>query len=102
MFFAEQEKFEFLDGPDFYFDARDKLAIKKALDLGLEHVVMQTRIGLDGDVTTRISEKFSNNPKDFILNLHNDGVDISVKYWSKIFDTLAGIGKNIIKLIFPT
>ncbi len=75
---------------------RDRQVIIKALDLGVERVVMQTRIGMDGDITTRISEKFADNPKQFILDVHNKTINISVSFWKTLFETLVSFGKLIL------
>lgn len=98
---AERTKEEFLnpedDGFVFEFDIRDKLLIRKSIDIGVEKVVLQTRISMDGDITTRISEKFADAPNQFVLNLHNSSTDMSVSFWNKLFDALVGFGKHFLK-----
>lgn len=81
---------------EYDFDLRDKMVIRKALDLGTEHVLMQTRISLDGDIITRLSEKFADAPKQFILDIHNTSIDISTSFWNKIYETLVSFGKLIV------
>jgi len=85
--------------PDLDLDLRQRLLVRKALDIGSEEIVMQSIIGLDGDVTTRILEKFANNPNDLVLNIHNESIRMSVGYWNKIIETLVALGKNIIDKI---
>lgn len=97
---AEKSSEQFLnpknDSFEFEFDIRDKLLVRKSIDIGVERVVLQTRISMDGDITTRISEKFALNPNQFILDLHNSSIDISVSFWNKLFDALIGFGKKLI------
>ena len=97
---AEKSSEQFLnpknDSFEFEFDIRDKLLVRKSIDIGVERVVLQTRISMDGDITTRISEKFASNPNQFILDLHNTSIDISVSFWNKLFDALIGFGKKLI------
>ncbi|MEL6537167.1 MAG: hypothetical protein AAFQ98_17230 [Bacteroidota bacterium] len=69
-------------------DLRDWVFVRKMLDIGTEVVVMQTRIGIDGDITTRIAQRFADRPVQFILDMHNDGINMSVRFWEKIVDTL--------------
>lgn len=97
---ADETSEEFLNPKDdsfeFEFDIRDKLLIRKSIDLGVEKVVLQTLISMDGDITTRISEKFAIDPNQFVLNLHSTSIDISVSFWNKLFDALIGFGKKLI------
>jgi hypothetical protein len=98
--FAEETVEEFLDikNPWFEldFDIRDKLLIRKAIDIGVEKVVLQTIISMDGDITTRVSGKFAQNPQQFVLDLHNTSIDISVSFWNKLFDIIVSFGRKII------
>jgi hypothetical protein len=87
---------EFMEQKKLELDFRDRQVVQKALDLGVERVVMQTRIGMDGDITTRISERFANNPKQFILDVHNKTTDLSVSFWKTLFNTLVKFGEKIL------
>ena len=89
--FCEQERIKL--------DFRDRQVIQKAFDLGVERVVMQTRIGMDGDIVTRISERFAANPKQFILQIHNESIQMSVSFWQTLFDTLVKFGQTILSKI---
>lgn len=80
-------------------DLRQLLVIKKANDIGTEKVVMQTIIGMDGDVTTRISKQFADQPIPFINEIHNDAIRISVKFWENLVNIVVKLGENIIKSI---
>ncbi|MFY9151879.1 MAG: hypothetical protein WAO52_07695 [Prolixibacteraceae bacterium] len=80
-------------------DLRQLLVIKKANDIGTEKVVMQTIIGMDGDVTSRISKSFADQPIAFINDIHNDAIRISVKFWETLVNIVVKLGENIIKTI---
>ena len=62
------------------------LSLKKMYDLGNEKIVTQTMIGLDGDITTRISKNFANNPINFINEIHQQAITLSVDYWTSLID----------------
>ncbi len=86
---------------DLHLDKDSVLMIGKAWDIGTEHIMLQTIIHLDGDVTTRISdgifEKYSVDTRNIILNIHNASINTSVGMWSTIVKTLsefAGFGKK--------
>lgn len=73
-------------------NSRDRVMIKRLYDLGTERIVMQTRFGIDGDVITRIEERFANKPKQVVLDLHEEHTNLSLKYWQSLINLV----KNII------
>lgn len=77
-------------------DLRQLLLIKKANDIGTEKIVLQTIIGIDGDVTTRISQSFADQPVTFINDLHHEAVGISVRFWENLVKVVVKLGKSII------
>jgi hypothetical protein len=92
--FREQVKVE-KEKSELKLDLRQYALIKKALDIGTETVVLQTIIGIDGDVTSRISRSFADNPISFINEIHHDAINTSVKFWNSLVDIVFGIGKAI-------
>jgi hypothetical protein len=74
-----------------------RLKLKRMRDLGTESIVMQTRVGIDGDVITRIEKDFAENSgskgvkkedvlsaKELVVQLHEQHIDISLKYWKSM------------------
>ncbi len=82
---------------DLDLDLRQLSILKKAFDIGTSKVVMQTIIGLDGDVTTRIAKSFADNPNALVNELHHDGIRISVDFWKTLINALKEFGQTIIK-----
>ncbi|MBM3237495.1 hypothetical protein FJZ31_14490 [Candidatus Poribacteria bacterium] len=67
--------------------------IRKAWEISTEPIILQTVIQVDGDVTTRISERFARNLNEAILNIHKDSIDTSTRFWAnlvKILGEMAG------------
>lgn len=77
-------------------DLRQLMVIKKANDIGTEKVILQTVIGMDGDVTTRISKAFANQPITFINDMHHEAIGISVDFWKSLITVVVELGKNFI------
>jgi hypothetical protein len=75
-------------------DLRQLMVIKKANDIGIEKVVLQTVIGMDGDLTTRISGSFADHPNTFINALHHEAIGISVDFWKTLINVVVELGKN--------
>jgi hypothetical protein len=80
-------------------DLRQLLVIKKANDIGTEKVVLQTVIGMDGDVTTRISKAFAEQPVAFINEMHRDAIGISVEFWKTLINVVVKLGTHIVDLV---
>ncbi len=84
---------------DLKLDLRQLLLIKKANDIGTEKVVLQTIIGIDGDITTRISQAFADKPVTFINNIHNEAIGISVKFWESLVNVVVKLGQTILSTV---
>jgi len=82
-------------------DLRQLMVFKKANDIGTEHVLLQTVIGMDGDVTTRISKSFAEQPVTFINQMHHEAIGISVDFWKSLINVVVNLGKSLIGLINP-
>ncbi|MGF1640468.1 MAG: hypothetical protein ACFCUO_05915 [Rhodospirillales bacterium] len=70
-------------GPD------DRTLLRKIWEIGVEKVVMQTVIQLDGDVITRIQSAYTAPDKRHLFDVHERSVDISVRFWGVMANTVA-------------
>ena len=94
-------RFEF-DGDDcsvvtFEFYTRDLVKVKRFYDLGNEEIIMQTRVGIDGDVVTRIGRDFANNPKQLIIDIHDKHTNLSVNYWKSLIEIVKDLVSGIVR-----
>jgi len=66
--------------------------LRKAWEVGTERIVLQTVIQIDGDVTTRIAERFlKNQDKSVVLKIHNDSITTSTSFWSNLIRAMGEI-----------
>jgi hypothetical protein len=79
-------------------DLRQLMVLKKANDIGTEKVVLQTVIGMDGDVTTRISKSLADHPIPVINNMHHEAIGISVDFWKTLINVVVELGKSFMGL----
>ncbi len=79
-------------------DVRQFMVIKKANDIGTETVVLQTIIGIDGDVTTRVTRAFAENPISFIHTSHNEAIGVSVDFWKNLINVVVKMGESFFGL----
>lgn len=74
--------------------------IRKVWEIGMEQVLLQTTVQIDGDVTSVISREFLQMPdrtKDMVMKVHEDSIQSSTRIWKMLFETigrLAGKGFN--------
>lgn len=71
--------------------------VRKAWDIGLEEVLFQTVIQVDGDVVVRVAELPDAESRAFMAALHRTAVDDGLKQWRLLFkvvgDLVSGIGE---------
>lgn len=79
-------------------DLRQLMVFKKANDIGTERVMLQTIIGMDGDITTRVAKSFAEKPVTFINQMHHDAINISVDFWKNLINIVVKFGESVIGL----
>lgn len=62
----------------------DRMAIVKAWEIGTSVVVMQTTIGLDGDLVTRVTRNHLGPSSAVVRQLHDDSVRTSISTWESL------------------
>jgi len=77
------------------------IAVRKIWDVGAESVLMQTVIQIDGDVITRIQEGLPEIKQKLILEVHERGVDASMRHWHALFGIVKEIAGRLTDLFLP-
>ncbi|MGB0525725.1 MAG: hypothetical protein ACPGJS_22290, partial [Flammeovirgaceae bacterium] len=65
--------------------------IRKVWEIGMEQVLLQTTVQIDGDITSVISREFLNMPdrtKDMVMKVHEDSISSSTRIWKMLFETI--------------
>ena len=65
-------------------DARDLAVLRKAWEIGVDEVIMQTTIALDGDVVTRVDSRFCDDASMPLYGLHDEGVSAAMRTWKDV------------------
>ncbi len=73
------------------FNSNDVVQIRKAWDMGVEIILMQTVIQIDGDVVNRFQSGMDVASKAPLHALHAGAVDLSFKYWRWLIDAFGRI-----------
>jgi hypothetical protein len=67
---------------------RQRLALRKAWEIGTEEVVLQTSVYLDGDVISRLRPDYALPEKQGFLDAHQRGVNTSIAFWKSLVDVV--------------
>jgi hypothetical protein len=78
------------------FDAKQRAIIRKAWELGLEEIKMQTIVQLDGDVITRMTPDVA-QAGGALPSIHQKGVDAAIGIWRLLVDVIEGIARIVVK-----
>ncbi len=84
------------NAPDLTLSAAQVGLIRKVWEIGVERIVLQTVIHADGDITTRMAERFSREFNETILQIHNRSVDSSVGFWVSLVRTVGEMAGNLL------
>jgi hypothetical protein len=72
-----------------HLDPEDLTLLRKMWEVGVEKVVMQSVIQLDGDVITRIQRRYAEQDQRHVFEFHEKSVDMSVRFWGVMANTVA-------------
>ncbi len=67
---------------------RDMTLLRKTWEIGVQEVVAQTVIDLDGDTITYISRRYSSPSWGHMLEVHRLGVQSAVGYWGNLMEAM--------------
>jgi hypothetical protein len=104
------KKFRAFEGDPKALDFRDRQQLRKLWELKDGYIFAQNTIQLDGDIITRINrrmhgEKLSESIKSDLMSFHQQNVDIGLKNWQFLVNTLIafikGAANFVIDLFVP-
>ena len=77
--------------------------IRKIWEIGMEQVLLQTTIQIDGDITSVIAKDFLRMPektKEMVMGVHNDSISSSTHIWKMLFETIGKLAGKAFHKIF--
>ena len=83
--------------PSFESDPDVTMLIRKAWDLGVERVCLQTVLQVDGDMTEIITE-LDGQQRVFLTELHKQGVKDAVSQWRSFWDVVLQLAGDLGKV----
>ena len=73
------------------FKPADMTAIRRIWDVGTETIALQTFVSLDGDVRTRVSQKYAKPEHAHMLEIHRAGMTTALATWGLLISTVVGL-----------
>lgn len=75
------------------------LLVRKAWDIGVEQVMFQTAMQVDGDVLARVAPDMDPVKRAFFAELHRSTVETGLRQWQGLFDLagalISGVGRAL-------
>lgn len=75
--------------------------VRKTWEIGVQRVLLQTVIQIDGDITSYLTAPFMEYPKqerEMIMGVHNDSVALATGFWKSLFATLGNIAESVFRI----
>jgi hypothetical protein len=79
---------------------RQVTLIRKVWELGLETVVMQTVIQIDGDVVTRVDPDHAASAHAQLHQIHQSAIGVSVGFWRELVTLAATLVQSLWSTVF--
>jgi len=86
--------------PTLVYDTDVVLLVRKAWDIGLEQVLFQTAMQVDGDVLVRVAPGLDKDKRAFYAELHRSTVQTGIQQWRSLFDLVSSLIGAAGKLLF--
>jgi len=86
--------------PAVVIDSDVLMLIRKAWDIGLETVLYQTVMQVDGDVLLRVSPGLDPARRAFFGELHRSTVETGIRQWHSLFELAAALISGVGKALF--
>src|SRR5262249_52136299 len=73
--------------------------VRKAWELGLEEIAVQTVIQLDGDVVHRVQPKYAGTSSGPLLAIHQSATQTAVAYWKTLIDLIGDLLGGAVRML---
>ncbi len=85
------------DSPPLPLLSKELVLIRKIWEMGVEEIAMQTLIQMDGDVLTRINERYMNEENAILHKLHEQNVRTSLRFWGELIGIVKDFFGTLVK-----
>ncbi len=79
-------------------DTKDMTLLRKTWEIGVQEVVAQTVIDLDGDTITYVARRYSAPSWGHMIEVHRLGVQSAVGYWGNLIDAMRRFVTDLVSI----
>jgi hypothetical protein len=86
--------------PNSYAIAPDDLIdLQKIWDIGVEEIVAQTMVFVNGAITTRVQQALRGAGSETLFSIHRQSIDVSVACWRYLLDAVKEIAGDAVRVL---
>lgn len=81
--------------------AVDLTRIRKIWELGVDRIVLQSVLQLDGDIVFRADKNLDLKAREALVKAHREFVELGVNHWRAMFELLANLMGSVFDRLIP-
>ncbi|MEO1225003.1 MAG: hypothetical protein AAFX92_12300 [Pseudomonadota bacterium] len=81
--------------------AVDLTRIRKIWELGVDRIVLQSVLQLDGDIVFRADKSLDLKARESLVKAHREFVELGVNHWRAMFELLANLMGSVFDRLIP-
>lgn len=86
--------------PKLVIDTDILIVVRKVWDIGLERVMFQTTMQVDGDMLVRIAPDIDDAKRQFLGDLHRATAETAIKQWNGLFHLASTLASDVGRALF--
>jgi hypothetical protein len=77
----------------------DLIDLQKIWDIGVEEIVAQTMVFVNGAITTRVQQALRGAGSETLFSIHRQSIDVSVACWRYLLDAVKEIAGDAVRVL---
>jgi hypothetical protein len=77
----------------------DLIDLQKIWDIGVEEIVAQTIVFVNGAITTRVQQTLRGPGNETLFSIHRQSIDVSVSCWRYLLDAVREIAGDAVRVL---
>ena len=77
----------------------DLIDLQKIWDIGVEEIVAQTVVFVNGAITTRVQQALRGPGSEALFSIHRQSIDVSVSCWRYLLDAVREIAGDAVRVL---
>jgi hypothetical protein len=73
--------------------------LRSAWEIGVDEIAMNTVLSIDGDVITRIDQKYADSKSSCLHSIHHQSIGVCLEWWKELFGILNNFVNNFFSVV---